>query len=82
VWCSANDSPSDALWRFALTSAISVTSFFFGGGAVVLRIWPFWGGVGAGLFPFLFLQGFEANIVLVAPHLIPEITMFSAMKLW
>jgi hypothetical protein len=32
-------------------------------------------GVEAGLFPFLFLQGFEANIVLVAPHHIPEITM-------
>ena len=29
MWYSANDWPSDALWRFALPSAISVMSFFF-----------------------------------------------------
>lgn len=74
--------PSDALWRFSLPSATSVTSFFFFGSRIAYFAVFCGGGVEAGLFPFLFLQGFEANIVLVAPHLIPEITTFSAIKMW
>jgi len=63
--------------------------FFFGGGGGGAGVFFFFfvffffgGGGGDGLFPFLFLQGFEANIVLITPHLIPEITMFRAIKLW
>jgi len=55
--------------------------FFFGSRIAYFAVFC-GGGVEAGLFPFLFLQGFEANIVLVAPHLIPEITTFSAIKMW